>query len=123
MKKIVRLTESELISVIRNIITESPLGTNMLKDLYGRIRDTYPDVKYDEGDKNFDPYIYIPINKTKKTGLLIELDSNDNFEIHYDNGREDRVWSGWKRRIERLNAPKHVITAIDMFMKQDRRKN
>lgn len=122
MKKIVRLTESDLVSIIKNIITESPLGKEMLKDLYGRVKDKYPDVKYDKGDGNFEPYIYIPLNKIKKTGLLIEIDGNDNFEIHYDNGREDRAWTGWKRSIERLNSPKHVVTAIDMFMKQHKRK-
>ena len=48
--------------------------------------------------------------------LLIDLDGKDNFEIHYDNGREDRPWSGWKKEIERLNSVKYAMEAIEMFM-------
>jgi len=38
MKKI-RLTESELVSLIERIISESPLGPGMLKNLYNRVKD------------------------------------------------------------------------------------
>ena len=116
MKKVIRLTERELTNLVKRIISESTLGPSMLKNLYNRIKDKYSNVEYDEGDDNFDPYIYIPLSKAKKTGLLIDLDGKDNFEIHYDNGREDKPWSGWKKEIERLNSVKYAVEAIEMFM-------
>lgn len=116
MKKVIRLTEDDLTRIVRRVISESPLGPSMLKNLYSRIKEKYSNVEYNEGDNNFDPYIYIPIGKTKKTGLLIDLDGKDNFEIHYDNGREDKPWSGWKKEIERLNSVKYAMEAIEMFM-------
>lgn len=115
MKKI-RLTESELVSFVKKIISESSLGSGMLKNLYDRLDGKYPNVKYDEGSKDFEPYIYIPLSKGKKHGLLIEVDANDNFELHYDNGLEDRPWRGWRKQVGKLNSLKHALTAIDLFM-------
>jgi hypothetical protein len=121
MKKVIRLTESELTDLVKRIISESPLGPGMLKNLYNRVKDKYSNVEYDEGDDNFDPYIYIPLNKTRRTGLLIDLDGKDNFEIHYDNGRDDRPWKGWEKEIERLNSVKYAMEAIDMFMEKHKK--
>lgn len=114
MKKVMRLTESELVSFVKKIINESPLGPSMLKNLHNRLKDKYPKVEYYEGDKNFEPYIYVPLSKN--TGLLVELDGEDNFEIHYDDGKDDRPWRGWKKNIERLNSIKYAMMAIEMFM-------
>lgn len=118
MKKVIRLTESELISTIKNIISESTFGNEMLQNLYDRLSEKYPNVQYDKGVGVLEPYIYIPLNEEKKTGLLIEFDGEYDFEIHYDNGRDDRRWNGWKTEIKRLNSPKHVVMAVDLFMKR-----
>lgn len=120
-KKTIQLTESELIRVIKRVLNESPLGLSMMEKLYSQVSDEYENASFDKGDRNFDPYIYIPINKKKKTGLLIELDNEDNFEIHYDDGEHDRPWSGWKKGIKRLNSPKNTIKAINLFMKKHKK--
>jgi len=114
MKKIIRLTEDDLTRIVKRVISESSLGEDMLKTLADKLKKKYPKTQYDEGDKNFDPYVYIPIGK--KTGLLIDLDGNDNFEIHYDNGVNDKPWIGWKKEIERLNSVSNTLKAVMMYM-------
>jgi hypothetical protein len=118
MKKVIRLTESDLTRIVKRVMSESSFGNDMLSDLYGKLSEKYPNAQYDKGIGVLEPYIYIPINEKKKTGLLIEFDGEYDFEIHYDNGIDDRIWNGWKKDITRLNSPKHAAMAVDLFMKR-----
>lgn len=115
MRKI-RLSESSLRRIVKRIINESPLGKSMLEKLYHRLYEKFPNVEYSEGDKQFEPYIYIHL--TKKTGLLIEMGSDDNFVIHYDDGVNDNLWLGWKKEIDKLNSVKNAFDALMILMEK-----
>jgi hypothetical protein len=119
---VVRLTESDLVKLVNRVLSESILGNQMMENLASRLQEKYPSIKYEEGTEYFDPYVYVPLDEEKKTGLLIEINQDDNFEIYFDNGIEDTLWTGWRRDVGSLNSVKHVIRVIDLYLERYNRR-
>jgi len=126
--KIITLTEADISRIIDRVINESEVGYNTLKMAYDKLSKKYPtiDIKYDEGTKEFNPFIYIKLDETIgdddkviSQGLLIELNKNDQFEIFYDDGYDDELWDDWSEFIPNLNSVKNLIRAIELYMDQN----